>query len=178
MALYALGDPSLAQDVAQEAITRALARASEVHEPANTAAFVAGIARHIITDHIRARRRIELDVTSVDIAEAHPDALAQLLSEEQRQQLKEALLSLSAGDREILRLSYEEGLSSDEIAHRLEETSAAVRKRKSRAIERLRASFMSIAEPAAPRHIRVPVPTVRKSIAISFLEGGAVAAEM
>src|SRR5262245_45696877 len=107
MALYALGDASLAQDIAQEAITRALARASEIHESSNGAAFVAGIARHIIADHIRARRRIELDVASIEIPEAHPDALAQLLSDEQRRQLKQALLKLSAGDREILRLSYE-----------------------------------------------------------------------
>jgi RNA polymerase sigma-70 factor (ECF subfamily) len=177
MALYALGDPSTADDVAQEAVTRALARADELREPAHTAAFVAGIARHIITDHIRARRRVEIDVDEVEIAQAHPDALALLMADEERAQLRAALLRLSAGDREVLRLSYEEGLGPAEVGERLSETSTVIRKRKSRALERLRANFHQISDPPHGRHKSTSEPTDKRSPP-SYRGGNHVAAEL
>jgi len=174
MALYALGDEATAQDVAQEAITRALARAHELRDPEKAAAFVLGIARHIITDHIRARRRIEVDVDNFEIEESHPDALALLLADEQRAQLRNALTELSADDREVLRLSYDEGLGPADIAARLNQPYTAVRKRKSRALERLRALMRS--EDAS--HNQGGETTFKKENGISYQGGGAVTAEL
>ena len=178
MALYALGDASTADDVAQEAVTRALARASEIRDAAKIPAFVAGIARHIITDHIRAKQRVEVDIDQIDIPHAHPDALAQLMADEERSQLREALLQLSAVDREILRLSYQEGLGPAEVATRLNETSVVIRKRKSRALERLRTLFTQIAEPGSGGHKRPPDTTVKRERIVSFKEGGPIATEL
>ena len=173
MALYALGNSSTADDVAQEAVARALARADEIRDTANVAGFVAGIARHIIADHIRAKQRIEVDVHAIEIPHAHPDALAQLMADEQRVQLRTALRQLSAADCEILRLSYVEGLGAAEVGNRLNETSMVVRKRKSRAVERLRAAYLRIAEPDDPSHNRPPDPTIGRD-PVSFQPGGTV----
>lgn len=143
LALRQLGNAATAEDVAQEAIVRALGAIAngQLREPHKVAAFVAGIARHIITDHIRAKRHVEVDVFAIELPSAHPDALAELISSEERAQLRHMLARLSTADQELLRLTYEEGLSAAEVAERLQETPVVVRKRKSRALERLRANF-------------------------------------
>jgi RNA polymerase sigma-70 factor (ECF subfamily) len=174
MALYALGDDAIAQDVAQEAVARALARAHELREPEKAVAFVLGIARHIITDHIRAKKRVEVGVDDVDIYEPHPDALAVLLADEQRDQLRAALTHLSTDDREVLRLSYDEGLGPAEIATRLNQPYTAVRKRKSRALERLR-TLMAEADAS---HNRGSEATLSREDTRSYQGGGSIAAEL
>ena len=140
LALRALGDPAVADDVAQEAVTRAISaiQQGQLRDHERLPAFVAGIARHIITDVIRSKQRIHVDVDSQELAAAGPDPLSGLIKAQEKDALRAALLELSESDRDILRLSFEEGLSPQEIGDRLGMTSVVVRKRKSRAIERLR----------------------------------------
>ena len=74
------------------------------------------------------------------------DPLSLIISKQQREQLRVALADLSATDQEILHLSFFEGLSPAEIADHLNEPAERIRKRKSRALLRLRSAFLGKTE--------------------------------
>ncbi len=80
--------------------------------------------------------------------------LSALVSATEGARVRDALGLLSAPDQELLRLCYFEGLSPGEIARRLGEPADRVRKRKSRALERLRLAFRG-----APGHDAHSSPT-------------------
>lgn len=130
----------MADDVAQEAVARALSaiQQGQLRDHERFPAFVAGIARHILTDVIRAKQRVFVEIETQELPSAGTDPLARLIQDEDRTALRAALQELMESDRVVLRLSFEEGLSPQEIAVRLGTNSVVVRKRKSRALERLR----------------------------------------
>lgn len=143
IALRALGDPAQAADVAQEAITRAIASLADGRpDPIrDVGGFVYGIARHIIADlHRSQSRNVPIDETP-EVPTAHPDALESAIAEEDRQRVRSALQELPASDRDLLHDFFVDGLTADVIAARLGETPVNIRKRKSRALERLRRVF-------------------------------------
>ena len=145
IATCALSSADAAEEAVQETLSRAvvaLAR-GQLADPAKLPAFVAGIARHVVTDMLRARGRV---VSLERVAAAHhpttsSDTLDALVTAAERAQVRTALAGLPATDRELLRLCYFEGLTPGEIAERLGEPPERVRKRKSRALERLRRAF-------------------------------------
>ena len=146
MALRALRDPDAAEEAVQETLVRALEalRDGRPSNPEKLGAFVRGIARHVIADVHRARQR---SAPLQDTPEAmHPtsgdDPLTALITAEERDHVRLALTRLSAGDREILHLSFFEGLTPVEIAERLGEPSLRIRKRKSRALNRVRRALL------------------------------------
>jgi RNA polymerase sigma-70 factor, ECF subfamily len=146
MALRSLGSVPAAEEAAQETLARAVEalQSGQLRDPERVAAFVSGIARHVIADACRARKR---DVPLEGLPEAAAvagtgDALAALISTAEQGAVRTALARLSAGDRELLRLAFFEGLEPAEIAARLGEPAERIRKRKSRALERLRAAFL------------------------------------
>jgi RNA polymerase sigma-70 factor (ECF subfamily) len=144
MALRALHDADAAEDVAQETLARALAvlRAGRRIDPEELGAFVGGIARHVIADRHRAQRReVPLHALPDGPPAVVPDALAALVSADQHARLRKALAGLSAADRELLRLSFFDDLSPSDLARRLGAPAERIRKRKSRALERLRRAF-------------------------------------
>jgi RNA polymerase sigma factor (sigma-70 family) len=142
MALQALGDPEAAEEVAQETLVRALETLGDgrTESPGNLGAFVRGIARHVIADTCQSRRRrISLDAVRhrKDFSDSD-DPLSLLVTREERRRVRRTLGELSPSDRDILKLSYFEGLTPLEIARRLGEPAPRIRKRKSRALQRLR----------------------------------------
>lgn len=145
LALRSLGSSDAAEEAVQETLARAVVAVGKGQpaDPAKLPAFVAGIARHVIADAQRARHRV-VSLEGVP-ASAHPvaddDALAALVSRAERERLRAALTQLAPADRDLLRLCYVEGLTSAEIAGRLREPPERIRKRKSRALERLRCAF-------------------------------------
>jgi RNA polymerase sigma-70 factor (ECF subfamily) len=146
MALHALGDLEAAEEVAQETLVRALeAVANErVENPDNLAAFARGIARHVIADAQKAKRRrvpLELVPSDRDAGDGE-NPLGMLGSREEKARLHKALSQLSAEDREILHRCFFEGMTPGEIGCRLGEPPARIRKRKSRALARLRKAFL------------------------------------
>ncbi|UCC83641.1 MAG: sigma-70 family RNA polymerase sigma factor [Gemmatimonadota bacterium] len=145
MALRALGDPEAAEEVAQETLTRVVraVRAGRVKWGECLGGFVRGIARHVIADVFRARKRSTgLEAVAERANAAQPDdPLTILILAEEQQRVGRALSQLAEGDREILHLSFFAGLTPAEIAERLDEPVSRIRKRKSRALERLRRAF-------------------------------------
>lgn len=158
LALRAFGDHAIAEEIAQDALARAIAAAERgtLIRPGGTAAFVAGIARHVIID----RRRLIGREAPLSAADAVPatgaDPLERLLAADEAAQVREALATLTPSDRELLRLSYYEGRAPAEIAALTGEPSERIRKRKSRALERLRELLESVRG-----HARRPAPTER-----------------
>jgi len=155
MALCALRDGDAADDVAQESLARVLQalREGRLRNPERLGAFARAIAHHVIVDTLRTRLRVTSLGSSPELA-GEEDALRTLVSAEQAARVRAALERLSAGDREILRLSFFEGLTPQELATRSGAPSARIRKRKERALERLRAVFLG-----STRHETGPSPT-------------------
>lgn len=146
VALQELGDPVTSEEVVQETIARVLSalRDDRLDDPAKLAAYAHGVARHVIADEYRSRARsLSLRTRFGQEANDPPGALENLISVEERTRLRFALRGLDGRDREILRLSFAEGLSCVEIARRNAEPPARIRKRKSRALQRLREAFFT-----------------------------------
>jgi DNA-directed RNA polymerase specialized sigma24 family protein len=77
------------------------------------------VARNVIADEYRSRARSSsLRSRLGQQANDPPGALETLISADERTRLRFALRGLSGRDRQILRLSFEEGLSCAEIARR------------------------------------------------------------
>lgn len=160
MALRALGDVDAAEEAVQESLARTVeaVRAGRGPEPGKLGAFAAGIARHVTADLQRARHRtVPLDEASPAApASSDPDPLTALISADERGRLRAAMTKLSPKDRYTLRLTFFEGLTPSELAARSGEPAERVRKRKSRALQRLRRAFLGS---AAQRHESRARPT-------------------
>jgi RNA polymerase sigma factor (sigma-70 family) len=160
LAVRALGTVDAAEEAVQETFARAvtaLAR-DQLADPAKLPAFVAGIARHVVVDMVRARRRlVSLDALPSTAQPSHdPDTLGALVTAGEQARVRAALALLTVSDRDLLRLCYVEGLAPGEIAERTGEPPERIRKRKSRAMERLREAFHGA---GAPRHADARLPT-------------------
>jgi RNA polymerase sigma factor (sigma-70 family) len=147
VALRALGSPDAAEDVAQETLARTLAalESDRLADPDKLPAFVHGIARHVIADVHRSRQRAELlNARFEDTAQPNePDALDAMISSAQMERVRCVLEELSPRDREILRLSFFDGLAPTQIAELKSVPPPTIRKQKSRALEHLRRAFFA-----------------------------------
>jgi RNA polymerase sigma-70 factor, ECF subfamily len=138
MARTRLRDAEAARDVTQDvllAVVRAL-RNGHLRDPERLTAFVYGIARNRINDHLRARVRLPPQDPIDDhvLIGTDPD----LLDRRERSDLvRRALAELSPTDRTILLLTLSRSLKPGEIAVRLGLTSEVVRARKSRALRKI-----------------------------------------
>lgn len=158
MALSELREADAAEEVAQESLARVVAaiREGRLRDPASLGAFSRSIARHVIVDTLRVRGRLTALGPEHEETATGEDPLGTLVTAEQTLRLRTALAQLSERDRELLRLSFFEGLSPQELAERLGEPSTRIRKRKERALERLRGVFFQgtgHAGHATPTHL-------------------------
>lgn len=161
IAVRTFGNSDAADEVVQEALARALVavQAGQPSDPLKLAAYVAGIARNVIARMLRdGKRELRLDpAIEESVAHPGPNALEAIVDADERAQVRAALAELSAADRSVLRLAFVEDLDSVEIAARLGEPADRVRKRKSRAVERLRTIFLA---PGTAGHTGRPIGTV------------------
>ncbi len=173
MALRALGDPEAAEEVAQEALSRAVDVIRSPGVTANLGAYVAGIARHVIADHFRAKERVgSISRAAFEaVRDDSTDPLTVLCSEEAVAGVRGALAGLAPADRELVTLCYFDDLSPTEIAKRLGVPPERVRQRKLRALQRLRAAFETV---TSVRHASRPAPTDRTGIAGAGASGSGV----
>lgn len=140
-ALRRLGDRESAEDAAQETLRRvveALDR-GQVRDVAAMPGFVFQTAKHVC--HQMLRRRAQARKSLARLANEPPVVLSsvlnELLTEERRRSVREALEALPPDDAQMLELFYHRGLSTNEIADRLGIRPGAVRVRKHRALQRL-----------------------------------------
>ena len=137
----ALGPGDDARDALQEVLTRALAAIDEnrpIRE--SLAAFVRGIALHVVADIRAERRRMPLSDDDADgLPAAAPEPLQLLIDEQRRRAMDAAVARLDPEDRALLRRCFLGGERTSDIAKALGEPASRVRKRKSRALQQLRA---------------------------------------
>ncbi len=147
IALRSLSDPDAADEVVQETLARGLTAFEEgrLQNPTKIGAYFRGIARHVIADMLRDRSRTESLAGHAETAtgHGHTDALAVLISREDKARVVRALAALDPRSRECLTLGFYEGLTPAQIAERLGEPSPRVRKRRSRALQHLREAFFA-----------------------------------
>ena len=141
MALAALRDAESAEEVAQESVSRVIQalREGRLRDPHRLGGFARSVAHHVIVDLLRAQRRlVRLEGPEGELPGSEPDSLSVLTSAEQSARIASALQRLAPADQEILRLSFVEGLTPQEVARQLAQPGARIRKRKERALQRLR----------------------------------------
>lgn len=141
LALRLLGDPSAADDVAQETVLTALTRAPR-SGALRLRSWMASVARNEarMTQRAEDRRRgRERAASRAEGSVPGPDEIAE--REAARQRVTEAVLALEEAHREILILRYWEGLDPRGVAARLAIGVEAARTRLKRAHARLRAEL-------------------------------------
>lgn len=137
-----LGDPALAEDLAQEVLRRVAEalRHGRVEKIDALAGFVFQTATHLCLHHYRSRGREERALAllrEMAPGSAGPGPLDALVSEEARTAVRQALVRLSADDRDLLHRLYFDDEDTAETARRLQLTPGALRVRKHRALARL-----------------------------------------
>jgi len=139
VAMRRLGDRDDAHDAVQETVARLLerVRAGAIATEEEIAPVAWGIVRHVIADILRARqRRTE---GRDDVPSGAPGPLDALVSADEAMKVRVALAQLSADDRTLLCRCFVDGERIGRIAAELGEPAERLRKRKSRALQRLAA---------------------------------------
>jgi len=138
-----LDDASAAEDIAQETLRRVVEaiRANRIENQEALPAFVFQTARNICLHWVRSRAREKSAFARVEhestLAAPAPDALTALISAERAREVKNAIDRLTPEDQRLLGMIYYNEIGTDEIARQLGVTTAAVRVRKHRALQRL-----------------------------------------
>jgi RNA polymerase sigma-70 factor, ECF subfamily len=138
VALRALGDGDRAQDAVQESLVRVLRvlRTTGIPTTYSLESYTYGTLKHVIGDLHRNRRRLTL--LPHWLAASVESPLEALAATEQIVKVKQGLAQLGPEDRELLQRCYLAGERVAEIARATGEPAERIRKRKSRALERLR----------------------------------------
>lgn len=139
------------REVLIEATTRGLYKIEQTGEAIHSPrAWLSKTCTFIMLDMMKAEKKNRLIKEKNTYRLPTADALGQLESDEERKAVKQALGYLSDSDQEILELRFYQGKKYKEIqAHYLEIADVCIkvptlRKRESRAIERLQAKFLEL----------------------------------
>lgn len=146
------GDDQLAEEVLQDTFLAIWRGASRFQGRASARTWCFGIARRRLRDSLRSRghlvERLEEPLSEASLnaaaAEAGPETIA--LDRIELGRLVEAVKELSLLHREVLLLTFAEGLSGPEIAAILDVPSGTVKSRLSNARHALRAQLRTVEE--------------------------------
>jgi RNA polymerase sigma-70 factor, ECF subfamily len=131
-------NPSEAEDIAQDALLRAWRRRSTLREADRRNQWLATIVRN---EAFRQHARVRPDPTSmIEHYEGAEDA--QVVATVERADLHAALKLLSAGDRRLLEMRYQEDLTQAAIARKLGIPEGTVKVRLHRARDKLRRAYV------------------------------------
>lgn len=141
IATRALGDRDAAQDAVQETLLRVLGtlRGKGLPDGYTLESYVYGTLRHVIGDAHRSRHRFLSLPDWLAWNDASP--LDQLVDDQDAERIQRAMRTLDREDRALLRACYVEGEKVVDIARQLNQPPDRIRKRKSRALQRLRAAL-------------------------------------
>jgi RNA polymerase sigma-70 factor (ECF subfamily) len=144
-----LGNPTEAEDVAQEAFLQAYRSLATYRADGSFAAWIARIAaRQALARLVKRRPALELDEANtgaaLSITGDEPEASA--LAGEQRAAVREAVAALPRAQRDVVALRYFGELSLEEIAQTTRTPVGTVKSRLHRALASLRESMPSRSE--------------------------------
>ncbi|MDE6380741.1 MAG: sigma-70 family RNA polymerase sigma factor [Muribaculaceae bacterium] len=132
----------MAEDCVQNAVEKAYGRRSDFTSAAQWKAFLITCIRNKAISYLRnsnASERYQEFV--IGLGELHEDILLDYIRQETLQRLYAAIDGLPQEMRDLLEMSFEEGLKNSEIAERLGVAEITVKKRKARLIAMLRSAF-------------------------------------
>lgn len=139
-----IGDFTEAEDLASEVFVRALRAVDSFRDKGvPMEAWLFRIAHNLVVDHLKSRSRrpvaISIERQEVDVpSREEPDA--ELLQEEELEELRAALAQLTEAQRQVLALRFSDAdLTSEQVARMLGKKPTAVREMQSAAIKKLRA---------------------------------------
>ena len=137
IATSVLRDPAQAEDAAQETYLRAFHRLRELDEPA---AFVTWLRRIVITVALNMRRAQRVTLLQLDDVPEVPvlDESESSWTDQQRQRLAGALLTLTVEERRICDRRYHGGWTTARLAQDAHVEETAMRKRLQRIRDKLR----------------------------------------
>jgi RNA polymerase sigma-70 factor (ECF subfamily) len=132
-------DAQLADDLAQEAIEKALRNAAQVREPARLKGWLYRILANCLRDHYRtAREHEDIDSLADAIADAGPDPEQAHARAQVTARVRQAIAQLPLGQRQVVTLVDLEGCSYGEVGDALEIPIGTVMSRLCRARRALR----------------------------------------
>jgi RNA polymerase sigma-70 factor (ECF subfamily) len=150
IAQRALGDRSLAEEAVQQTFLQAWRASASVDPNRDLGPWLYTIARRAAIDVWRRESRRAADSLDVDGADGSDPALVVLPpaldAAWDAWQVRQAVDSLGADERSIVRLQHFEGLTHAEIAERLDIPVGTVKSRSFRAHKRLAAALGHLAE--------------------------------
>lgn len=132
-------DESDALDATEDVFLVAWRKLDKVPEGDAALLWLYGVARNVLANHRRGRARfarLRRKIAAQPVYPAGDPATEAILSVQEKQMLR-ALMTLSERDREVLRLTYWEQLSHDDIGRILGCSTEAVHVRRYRAVNRL-----------------------------------------
>ncbi len=146
-----VGDPSLAEDLAQEVFLRAWLHAPAGLPELRLRAWLYRVATNVAIDALRARHARPLDDALVLdlLGDAALGAAGSPEDHDERLAIEAALAQLPARERALVTLQFA-GFGPTDAAHLLETTPEAARKRLTRARERFRRAYATSAPAVKP----------------------------
>jgi RNA polymerase sigma-70 factor (ECF subfamily) len=120
-----LGDPTEAEDAAQETFLKILQAAPRYRPAAAFRTYIYSVLNHLCIDRSRKKRPASIGETP-DIADSSPNPAQSVMAKERQAQIQEALDTLPAKQKAAIILRHYEGLSYAEIAQVLEISPKAV----------------------------------------------------
>lgn len=120
-------------DLAQEVFVRAIERIDRLHSADKAAAFLRGIARHVVQEHFREQRRerrcIDYDETMLHslVSDEHVSVPGICENRQLLRELREAVSELPVVSRRMLEMRYHDGMNAPKIAKALGIEPTAVR---------------------------------------------------
>ena len=142
-----------AEDLTQDVLLAVLhaLRQGNLNEGAKLSAYIIGTTRNIVSNYFRKNKAQRLDTEEIQAPKTSlPDW--QTAELERRRLVGNAFRLLSQADQQILLLTLHRGLKPAEIAVRLGLSPEVVRKRKSRAITRVKEQVHTSSRNAPSRH--------------------------
>ncbi|HEU0153105.1 MAG TPA: sigma-70 family RNA polymerase sigma factor [Arenimonas sp.] len=148
IALAIVRDVPASEDIAQEAFLSAWQNLRKLNNRASFLPWLRQITRNLARDHLRAHGlranpAADIDALIANLADPQPGPDERLDDDQARAVAASVIDALPEESREVLLLYYREGQSSRQVASLLGLQDAAVRKRLSRAREKVRAELLA-----------------------------------
>ncbi len=155
LALCKVKDTDEAEDIAQEAFVEAWRQLGRLRDPASFAGFLGRMVRNKVADAIRQHVR-ERTVSLSDVPESRLPATDATsgnpgLTDEGRNTIRRAILRLPEKFQIVILMRFVSGLSTHEIARRLDKRPGTVRVWLHRAYKKLRKDLAPLARKEASK---------------------------
>lgn len=137
-ALYRIGDPTLAEDIASDVFVRLLEAAQGKRAPqTNLKGWLIGTASHVVMDHLRKKYRRPEEALSDSIPDPGSSIASEVDQREQNRTVNDAYAQLTPEQQHVLALRFGQGYSLEETAAFMNKNVNAVKALQFRALAAL-----------------------------------------